>query len=280
LRALFLLLLLANLLFAGWALWIAPAPTVSGRATPSAPSENSIRLLREMPPAQEPGSAAAADEAEIDLATVACVSAGPYLERQGAEQVIARLQGLGFKARLRPSHEVVRVGHWVRLESLATPEDATNALGALNAAGLADAYVLTDEGEGTIVSLGVFLDAARAAETVAAARTAGFEPRMVDRLREADVFWLDIDRQENAGLPAVEQLQRSVSGELSEIGFRPCPIPESALPKAAARPRVPATPAPGTAWTTAPPAVGTKAEPAMPGNERAPPATAPPDARL
>jgi hypothetical protein len=278
-RALVLLLLLANLLFAGWALWIAPPPVVSGHATPSAPGASSIRLLREMPPAQEPGLAAEVGEANVDLATVACVSAGPYLERQDADQVIARLLGQGFDARLRPSHEAVRVGHWVRLESLATPEDATNVLGALNSAGVADAYVLTDEGEGTIVSLGVFADAARAAETVAAARAAGFEPRTVDRLREADVFWLDIEREENAGLPSLEQLHVRAGGASLEPELRPCPAPEPTPPTPAARAirRVPATHAPGTSWTTAPPVVGTTAEQAVPGNEAAPPATAAPD---
>jgi len=35
---------------------------------------------------------------------------------------------------------------------------------------------------------------------------AGFEPRTVERTREAEVFWLDIDRQASAGLPSLEQL--------------------------------------------------------------------------
>ena len=61
-------------------------------------------------------------------------------------------------------------------------------------------------GPATMVSLGVFTEPRRAAEAATIARTAGFEPRTVERTREADVFWLDIDRQASGGLPALEQL--------------------------------------------------------------------------
>ena len=82
-RALFLLLLLANLLFAAWVHWVAPPRvTTAGRATPSATEANEIRLLREAQVSD--GSGNAAGSADLDLAddALACVSAGPYLEQQ------------------------------------------------------------------------------------------------------------------------------------------------------------------------------------------------------
>jgi hypothetical protein len=67
--------------------------------------------------------------------------------------------------RLREARETVRVGDWVRIEELATPEDAANALAQLQAAGATDAAVLgADEGAGNVVSLGVFTEPRRAAE--------------------------------------------------------------------------------------------------------------------
>jgi len=226
-RAFFLLLLLANLLFAAWVHWIAPPQvTTAGRATPSATDANEIRLLREAQVSDE--SADAADGAALDLAdaALACVSAGPYLEQPLAEQAEARLQRLGFAVRLRSSRENVRVGDWVRVENLATPEDAANALAQLQAAGIADAYVLTEEAPATVISLGVFTDKARAEQVSIIARMSGFEPRTIERLREADVFWLDIDRQASAGLPSLEQLGGGDPSQLPAVELRRCPEPE------------------------------------------------------
>lgn len=226
-RALVLLLLLANLLFAAWANWVAPprAPA-AGRPTPSATDAGAIRLLREAPaPADAtPGGVAALDLAD---AAVACVTAGPYLERPQAEQAESRLVRLGFAVRLRESRESVRVGDWVRVEDLATPEDAANALAQLKAAGIADAYLLTEEAPGTVVSLGVFTEPARAQQAQTIAKMAGFAPNTVERTREADVFWLDIDRQASAGLPSLEQLGGEGPAQVPAVELRRCPAPEA-----------------------------------------------------
>lgn len=239
-RALFLLLLLANLLFAAWGYWVAPSRApAAGRATPSAANPTAIRLLRE---AGAPTATAAGGTAVLDLAdaALACVSAGPYLERPQAEQAEARLGRLGFVVRLRAARDTVRTGDWVRVEDLATPEDAANALAQLRAAGIADAYVLTEEAPGTVISLGVFTEPERAEQARTIAKMAGFEPRTVERTREADVFWLDIDRQASAGLPSLDQLGAEGASPATGIGLRRCPTPEAgAGPAAAPAPSVP-----------------------------------------
>ena len=226
-RTLFLLLLLANLLFAAWARWVAPAPAALGHATSSATGSAGIRLLREVP---GPAASQLAEEGllALDDASLTCVSAGPFLAREYAERAAARLVRLGFTVRLRDAREDVRSGYWVRLEGLATPEDAENARAALQAAGLTDAFVLTEEGADTVVSLGVHADAARADATAAVARAAGFEPRTVDRLRIEDVTWLDVDRQSNGGLPAFDELQAADDPSQPALVLRPCPVAASA----------------------------------------------------
>jgi hypothetical protein len=230
-RTLFLLLLLANLLFVAWVRWVAPAPAASGHVTPSATGTASIQLLREVP-AADVQPATDAERLALDDASLACVSVGPYLSRPDAEQAAARLEGLGFTVRLRDASDEVPVGQWVRLEGLATVEDAENARAALQAAGLADAYVINEEGAGPVVSLGVHTDPARAEATVAVARLAGFEARTVDRLRTETVTWLEVDRQTNGGLPAIEDLEVTVDGRPTTPELRPCQaaIPESAAP--------------------------------------------------
>jgi hypothetical protein len=228
-RALVLLLLLANLLFAAWTHWVAPSRApVAGRVTPSATDSGAIRLLREAPVSAD--AAASGGEPALDLsdAALACVSAGPYLARSQAQQAEARLARLGFVVRRRESRESVRAGDWVRVEDLATPEDAANALAQLKAAGIADAYVLTDEAPGTVISLGVFAESERAEQARVIARMAGFEPRTLERAREADVVWLDIDRKASAGLPSPEQLGADTTGQVPGIGLRRCPAPAPA----------------------------------------------------
>ena len=215
-RALFLLLLLANILFLAWARWIAPPPRLEGHATPSSTGPGEIRLLREAPVAKEPARDPLQGEG------VTCVSAGPYLDRDQADRAAGRLAAQGFTSRLREARDDVWVGQWVRIEDLATPEDAANALAAVHAAGIADAYVLRDEAPGSVISLGIFESPERVAQVEGIARDAGFTPRTVDRFRAADVFWLDIDRRANAGLPEQGVLQ---GGEESRgrLELRACP---------------------------------------------------------
>jgi hypothetical protein len=234
LRALFLVLLLANILFFAWTRWVAPAPDVGGHPTPSSQGSRAIHLLREAAVGQtEPSATPASGAAMAPGEAATCVSGGPYPDRDSAGKAAARLHGLGFTSRLRPSRDQVWVGQWVRIENFATPADAENALAALRAAGIADAYLLADEPPGSVVSLGVFSDAARTAQVVAIARQGGFTPKVDDRYRTEDVFWLDVDRDSNAGLPGLEVF-RGPQGQGPRIELRACPAADSVTPAAPA----------------------------------------------
>ena len=222
-RVLFLLLLLANLLFLAWTRWVVPPPAGASRAAPQASTPlRPIRLQQEAAGAGSaagPGSLPAGGE---NLAAASCVSVGPFLEQAQADAAASSLSRLGFTARMRSATDEVRVGHWVRVPDLATPADATNALAALQAAGLRDAYVITDEAPGNVVSVGVFADPRRAAEVAEAVVGAGFTPQTTERMRTLDVFWLDIDRQANGGIPELQDAGVPVDGALP-LELRVCP---------------------------------------------------------
>ena len=83
--------------------------------------------------------------------------------------------------------------------------------------------MLADEPPGNVVSLGVFADPAKAAEAAAAAQKAGFTTLTEDRFRQADVFWLDVDRQANEGLPGLEVF-RAKAPSRRRLELRPCPV--------------------------------------------------------
>jgi hypothetical protein len=243
-RALFLVLLLANLLFFAWTRWVAP-PAAAARDVTSAATVplRPIRLQREAPgpgSAGEPGSAAAPGSV---IAAASCVSVGPFAAEAQANAAADALRRLGFASRLRAGQDEVRVGYWVRVPDLATPADASNALAALQAAGLADAYVIGDETPETAVSIGVYADAAQAAAVAGRVERAGFEPETSDRLRTLDVFWLDIDRQANGSIPVLEDLGPPPAAGSLPLELRSCPSAPVAEPATAA----PAVPAAGPA---------------------------------
>jgi hypothetical protein len=222
LRALFLLLLLANLLFLAWNQWIAVprAPVASvGAGTPA--GSTAIRLREEIAPGATQATAMSGASATGLGAEATCASFGPFEDTAAAEAAAARLQKLGFIARLRSSVDEIRVGLWVRVPNLPTPEDAANALAALQRAGFTDAYVLSDGTPGNTVSLGVFGDRAKAEQVAETIRRAGFAPETSDRLRTMDVVWLDIDRQSNGGLPPLEALQPEAAASLP-LEIRAC----------------------------------------------------------
>jgi hypothetical protein len=76
-----------------------------------------------------------------------------------------------------------------------------------------------------VVSIGIYAEASRAAEAVELARQAGFTAQARDRTDMADVFWLDIDRDDNGGLPPMDLLGAGRSEAMPPLELRPCPAP-------------------------------------------------------
>ena len=219
-RVLFLLLLLANLLFLAWTRWVVPVtPVTVGVPAPGGRELQPIRLRAEAPNAT---STPAADLSGAGLLAAACVSVGPFIDPAHAAAANLQLERLGFTSRRRVSQDEVRVGYWVRVPNLATPADATNALATLQAAGLGDAYVLAEGEPENTISVGVYSDPRRAAEVSARVQKAGFTAETSDRLRLLEVLWLDIDRQANGGLPSLESLGPQPEGGLP-YDMRACP---------------------------------------------------------
>jgi hypothetical protein len=151
------------------------------------------------------------------------VSVGPFIDAAPLQRVSSRLENLGYTARSRTTTEVVRVGQWVSVADLATPVDARNALNALRAVGIADAYVVTDGEPGNVVSVGVFNQPERAEEAAAMVRRAGLVPRITDRTRSAEATWLDVDRAANGGLPELSDLADAAATSAPPLEMRACP---------------------------------------------------------
>jgi hypothetical protein len=219
-RASFLLLLLTNILFMAWTVWIAPASGSLGTPAPAS-DPTSIRRVGEPPAGGRP--AANGSTAARSSASATCVSIGPFIEAAALQRVLARLEDLGYTTRRRAGNEEVRVGQWVTVANLATPDDAGNALNALRTVGLTDAYVVAESGPGIVISVGVFSDPERAGDAASAIRRAGLDATISDRLRPADVTWLDIDRATNGGLPEAGDFADVAPRSGPTLEMRACP---------------------------------------------------------
>lgn len=222
-RNLFLGLLLANLLFAGWRLWIAPAdvPPRQLRAGGREPELHIAAPLRIAPvrPAPVAGMAGPPASAPGDASTAAsragegaCTRIGPIADGQVADGLRAALAGRGIQSSAVAEDGQVWVGHWVQLESVATREEADRMAARLAAGGVPDAYVFQSTPPFS-VSLGVFRDKDRADKVAAAAAALGFHPQVSDRYRAGTQYWLVLPPGVAGDLP-LEELGRQAGQAL------------------------------------------------------------------
>jgi cell division septation protein DedD len=223
-RNLFLVLVLANLAFAAWAAWFAPAGTVGRRADEGLPA---LTLVSEVPvdlrssgvvveqedapgvaeqplvvapqavPTSEP-AAAPLDESALAAATSAaepatrCTSVGPFRELSQAATAAATLRNAGYQPIQRVGEGDVWIGYWVYIPGISTEQEANEILAKIRAEGIADSYVIPNSDSGSIVSLGVFSEISGVGRRRDQVRALGFEPQVVDRTRRATVYWIDV----------------------------------------------------------------------------------------
>lgn len=206
-RNLFSILLLANLLFLGWRLWVSP-PDVVATELAAAGNESVITVLQQE--AISPGSAVkreARSGLPVSTSTGSqCLRIGPIAEGPLADAVRARLAADGFDVTTTVEEGQIWVGHWVQLDGVASREEADRLVARLAAGGLPDAYVLQNTAPFTI-SLGVFRDRERADSVAAAAGRLGVQARTTDRYRPGTQFWLTVAIRPGAGL-SLDSLSR------------------------------------------------------------------------
>jgi cell division septation protein DedD len=226
-RALGLLLIIANLAYLGWATLIdvrdepLPASTAANdvsvqrlvlatertRATAaaaarsqSARQERSVNQSTSTDPSRTGGStasrAAPTTEGVPQKTGPQCISIGPFQDLTSAAQASAKLKTEGRDSRQRLEQGQLWVGYWVSVPGFAKREDAERAVARLKQNGITDAYISlsgADAESSNIVSLGVFKDSERAQRLLAEAKGLGFPAQVSDRTRAGSVYWIDVD---------------------------------------------------------------------------------------
>lgn len=220
----FLALVLANLLVAGWQLWIVPDEVPASES--DATGRDAPLALAAVPPAagrrSQTGQPAAAPMPVKPQRDGQCFRIGPLTDAGMADSLRKRLQRDGIDVAQNAEEGPIWVGHWVQIQGLGTRQQADATVGRLAAGGL-DAYVL-DAAGALSVSLGVFRDRQRAAKTAAAAERLGFRPVVADRFRTGVQYWL-LARVPSDRPAALPDMARE-SGQILRSEPVPCAQPD------------------------------------------------------
>lgn len=247
-RAVALLLILANLGFLGWSQLVdtrSPradlAAKVGASSAPrlvlSTEAKGNAAAGRNAAPALDPALDVGAQdgvltplpEATASSNPVAavpgelrCVSVGAFRDLAEAVQASAALQAAGYSSRQRVDQGDVWLGYWVSVQNLASREAAEKALADLSQQGISDAYILPGSDPANTLSLGVFNDATRAQRRVEEIRALGFDAQLADRKRAGSVYWLDVELPAPGALFDAAILQTQ-PGKIVRLEFRSCP---------------------------------------------------------
>ena len=234
-RNLFLLLVLGNLGFAAWYLWVAePAADVRVIQNPDVSGLSLVGELDESPnePTRVEIIVPPADEldetlvAEPDVPVARCVGIGPFSELVQFEQALTRLSSLGYTPTQRSEDGDVWLGHWVYLADITTQGQADTVIDDLAENGIVDTAFDPGGGLGDVLSLGVFRELNRAEAVRDQVFGLGYEPEITDRTRPGRLYWADLTLDTGED-PELEPLQPA--GRIIRLEQRVCDAPDDTL---------------------------------------------------
>jgi len=216
--AVVLALVLANLGYFAWRVWI--APPAAGSVPWRAPGAVAVPAV--LPAGM--GTIDLAGEVRDDLPTVipaempaaplpVCLQLGPFAEPIATVEALIEIRSRGFAPTVIYPPEVVPRRWVVRIEGLPTEADQERVMARLKAAGFSDFAALPRETRTYAVSLGVFSEPSRAARRSAQMQAAGIAARIVPLYAPVAERWLQVTL-DPAVMPA---------------GFAPGTVPTAAL---------------------------------------------------
>jgi len=255
-RIAFIVLLLANLGFMAWAVWVdtppqtqtsdstarlprlklvteatAPRAQTGGESavankvsnTPSAGAAIASPAVDQSAPsgntAGDPALTAAQPTAQIQR----CVSVGPFNDLTGAARAASALQSRGFAPQQRTEEGEVVDGFWVYIGGVDSADKADRILIALDKGGFKDARLMPDDGEGRRISVGLFSERDRADRRAKAVQKLGLKTQVAERTQPGTVYWLDLALKPNDGSVSVQDVYADASASTSSVSVQSCP---------------------------------------------------------
>ena len=206
-KNLLLLLLLANILYFVWGMFV-EEPVQTGVAIVS-----ESELGPPLAISQTMGDEAAASVGAVlgsgepsDLAAVvgrSCVSVGPFRASIDADTALTQYAGEGMRTALRSQQGLIFVGHWVLIKNIADRDAGNALLETLAANGLGDAYMPPAGDDGLEISLGLFGELERAEKIELQAKSLELPAEIIAKTREGSVFFVDIALPPGKGAGAI-----------------------------------------------------------------------------
>ena len=241
-RALFFLLVFANLAFLAWAEWVdAPQPAPANEAYAKLPR---LKLVNELPDSDARPSSGNGNARKTALevapqtppATSRCLSVGPFDDQPSATRGASQLREKGLAPRQRVEKGEISKGFWVYIGGLKTDSDVSEVLRTLEQSHVEDAHLMSDTGDVHQVSVGLFSERDRADRRAESVQKLGLHPEVAERKLPATLFWMDVDLPPGAVSPTAQEMV-AAGGAASRAEVVPCPT-EAPPPDA--------TPVPGT----------------------------------
>jgi hypothetical protein len=223
-RAVFFLLLFANLAFLAWSQWIdVPQRVPANDVYAKLPR---LKLIGEQPGDDNRPSSGSARKTALEAPPppappAQCFSMGPFEDQDSATRGASLLRDKGLDPRQRTAQGEIAKGFWVYIGGLKTDGDVAQVLRTLEQSHVEDAHVMPDTGNVHQVSVGLFSDRDRADRRAESVQKLGLQPEVAERKLPATVFWMDVDLAAGAAAPAAQDF---ASAALSTpIQVIPCP---------------------------------------------------------
>ncbi len=234
-----ILLVLANLAFAAWALLIdRPVEPLAARDITHLPK---LALASEPVPGAAPAGTAAREAARGPApaapAPAHCVTVGPFNDLTSAAAASSLLQSRGFQPGQRAEPGPDLIAYWVYLDNVPSDAAATRLLRKLRGSGLVDAHVMpaaSDE-EPRRVSVGLFNEHAGAQRRATQVKNLGLAPQIAEQRQPQATYWVDINLTAPGQSVSTEGLLPPANAD-AHLEIRDCPAPSSSAPAPASAP--------------------------------------------
>lgn len=205
-KNLLLLLVLANILYFLWGMFVeesAPPGTAIINESDLGPPLNVITSRGSQVSGQLVRAGSSRRSGINAVTGPSCASIGPFKVSTDAHSAVLALTNKGLKSVVRAKTGQVFVGHWVQIRNVADDRTANRMLKKLDKGGLSDSYLVRTEDEGLKISLGLFGELDRAEKVELQARSldlpADIKPRTADR----QVYFVDVALPPGAGASAI-----------------------------------------------------------------------------
>ena len=249
-RAVFLILLSANLLFLAWARWI-DSPREAGAqdslarlprlqlvtestsgTKPTSGVFNSVipsrvgLVARSLTALATPSALATAEKMSFRPVETAqtCTSVGPFNDIASAARAAGLLTQRGFHLRQRAEEGETIEGYWVFVGGMESDEDVARVVGSLGKSGFTDAHVMKNFSTNRRVSVGMFSTREGAEKRATAIRNMGLRPEIGERRFPGTVYWVDVTLERGPGVKQ-QLLPEYVFADIghAKVAMQQCP---------------------------------------------------------